>query len=165
MLPTQVDQHAGHRRHGLGLQLRLQMPSSGSLPSSGTLAILWPSSTRIAWNVTTAYRYWRVRVAALTLDATTSPQYLSAAKLVVGPLLPFSTDYSWGRTVALAQQQEIITGAAGQRSVSRKGSPRRAVEFGWVDGIDSRWVFSSDADHIAGVGLVHSLTILREKLL
>jgi len=139
------------RASGKGFQLRLQLPSSGTLPTSGTLAILWPSATRVAWNVTTLYRYWRVRVAALTLDATTSPQYLSAAKLVIGPVLPFSTDYSWGRTIALAQQQEIVTGRAGQRSVKRLGGPRRAVEFGWQGGIDTYWIFGSDADHIAGV--------------
>ena len=147
---------------GKGLQLRIQMPSSGSLPSSGTLAILWPYATRVAWAVTTLYRYWRVRVAALTLDATTSPQYLSASKLVVGPVLPFGLDYSYGRTITLAMQQEIATGRAGQRSVRRLGAPRRAVEFSWIDAIDSYQVFGTDPDYLVGATSASALALVQE---
>lgn len=147
---------------GKGFQLRLQMPSSGSLPSSGTLAILWPAATRVAWAVTTLYRYWRVRVAALTLDATTSPQYLSASKVVIGPVLPFGLDYSYGRTLALSMQQEITTGRAGQRSVRRLGAPRRAVEFSWIDAIDSIQVFGVDPDYLVGVASGSPLALIQE---
>ena len=147
---------------GKGFQLRLQMPSSGSLPSSGTLAILWPSATRVVWSVTTLYRYWRVRVAALTLDATTSPQYLSASKLVVGPVIPFSTDYSWGRTLALGTMQTVIDGQAGQRTVRVRNTPRRAVEFGWQMGIDSRWVFGADPDYVVAVASGPALAMAQE---
>jgi hypothetical protein len=147
---------------GKGLLLRLQMPSSGSLPSSGTLAILWPAATRIAWSVTTTYRYWRVRVAALTLDATTSPQYLSASKLVIGPVLPFGQSYSWGRTVAMTAQQEIVTGRAGQRAVKQLGNPRRAVEFGWQDVVASIGIFSAWPDFVSGSSGHGALALARD---
>ena len=147
---------------GKGTQIRIQMPASGTLPTSGTLTILWPSATRVAWAVTTQYRYWRVRVAALTLDATTSPQYLSASKLVIGPVVPFGLDYSLGRTLGLAMQQEIATGRAGQRSVRRLGAPRRTVEFSWVDAIDSRQVFGTDPDYLVGAASAPALALVQE---
>jgi len=147
---------------GKTLRLRIELPASGSLPTSGTLAILWPAATRVAWTVTTQYRYWRVRVAAITLDATTSPQYLSASKVVIGAFIPFGQDYSWGRVLSMSPQQQVVTGRAGQRSVQRLNGPRRAVEIQWTDANYAKSVFSNAPNWIAGAASAQPLAFAHD---
>lgn len=119
-----------------GKQLRIRIEDSGTAPASGTLAILRPAVTGIAWGVTTGYRYYRLRVAAQTMDAG-SPGYLSIGAVVVGPVLPFGRQYSRGRTLATQHAQEVTTMTSGQRSVRTLAPPRRAVEFAWAEGVDT----------------------------
>ena len=120
---------------GSGKQLKIRIQDSGTAPASGTLAILRPAVTGIAWDVG-AYRYWRIRVAAQTMDAG-SPGYLSLGAVVIGPLLPFGRQYSRGRTLATQHAQEITTLPSGHRSVRTLAPPRRAVEFAWAEGVDT----------------------------
>lgn len=147
---------------GKPLHLRIELPTSGSLPTSGTLAILWPAATRVAWAVTTQYRYWRVRVAAITLDATTSPQYLSASKVIIGPFIPFGQDYSWGRVSAMSPQQVVTTGRGGQRSVQRLGNARRAAEIQWTDANYAKSVFANSPNWIAGAASAQPLAFAHD---
>lgn len=147
---------------GKPLHLRIELPASGSLPTSGTLAILWPAATRVAWAVTTQYRYWRVRVEAITLDATTSPQYLSASKVVIGAFIPFGQDYSWGRVLSMSPQQQVVTGRAGQRSVQRLNGPRRAVEIQWTDANYAKSTFLNSPNWIAGAASAQPLAFAHD---
>ncbi|MBU6364779.1 MAG: glycoside hydrolase [Gemmatimonadetes bacterium] len=117
-------------------KMKIRIADSGTAPASGTLAILRPAVTGIAWAATTEYRYWRLRVAAQTMDAG-SPGYLSIGAAVIGPLLAFGRQYSRGRTLATQHAQEITTLPSGHRSVRTLAPPRRAVEFAWAEGVDT----------------------------
>jgi hypothetical protein len=119
-----------------GKPLRLRIDAAATAPASGTLAILRPAVTGIAWSVTTGYRYYRLRVAAQTMDAD-SPGYLSLGSVVIGPVLPFGRQYSRGRSLSTTFSQELITLASGERSVRVLAPPRRAVEFSWAEGVDT----------------------------
>lgn len=138
-----------------GKPMKIRIDGAPSAPASGTLAIIRPAATGIAWSVTTLYRYYRIRVAALTQDAG-SPGYLALGSVVIGPLLPFGTEYSRGRTLATQHAQEVTTLQNGARSVRRLAPPRRAVEFAWVDGVDTTQVYrdftlSATPDYVAAV--------------
>jgi hypothetical protein len=129
-----------------GKIVRIRIEDAGSCPSSGTLSVIRPHVTGITWAVGTTYRYYRLRVAALTLDAG-SPGYLGAGAVVIGPLIPFGTQYSWGRSISTTQNQEVTTLPSGARAVRQLGPPRRAVEFGWEDGIPSQSLYRSYATY------------------
>ena len=138
-----------------GKPLKIRVDGAPSLPTSGTLAIIRPAATGIAWSITTLYRYYRVRVAALTQDAA-SPGYLALGAVAIGALIPFGQQYSLGRTLATQHAQEVTTLQGGARSVRTLGPPRRAVEFAWVEGIDTTQVYrdftlSATPDYVAAV--------------
>lgn len=137
---------------GTGKALTLRIDGASSAPASGKLNIIRPAVTGIAWNVG-AYRYWRIRVAAQTMDGS-SPGYLSIGAVVIGPLLPFGRQYSRGRTLATIHSQEVATLPSGYRSVRTLAPPRRAVEFAWVEGVDTTQaqadITSTAPDWIAG---------------
>jgi hypothetical protein len=76
--------------------------------------------------------------------------------VVIGPLIPFGTQYSRGRTLATQHSQEVTTLQNGVRSVRRLAPPRRAVEFAWVEGVDTTQIYrdfslSATPDYTAAV--------------
>ena len=138
-----------------GKPVKIRIDGAPSAPASGTLAIIRPAATGISWSITTLYRYYRIRVAALTQDAG-SPGYLALGAVVIGPLLPFGRQYSQGRTIATQHAQEVTTLQNGARSVRTLAPPRRAVEFAWIEGVDTTQVYrdfslSATPDYIAAV--------------
>jgi hypothetical protein len=134
-----------------GKQARIRIDDASTAPASGTLHVIRPMATAIAWAVTTTYRYYRLRIGALTLDAG-SPAYLGVGSMVAGPLIPFGRQYSRGRTMAVSRSQEVITLPDGSRSVRVTGPARRSVEFQWVDGIDTTDVYAGGSpDYVAAV--------------
>lgn len=125
---------------GTGKPLKIRIDGAPSAPASGTLAIIRPAVTGVAWSISTNYRYYRIQVVALTQDAG-SPGYLALGSIVIGALIPFGTQYSRGRALAVQHAQEVTTLQSGARSVRTLAPPRRAVEFAWVEGVDTTQVY------------------------
>lgn len=140
------------RATGRQLSIRIDDPN-GTAPASGKVAIIRPAATRIAWAVTTGYRYYRLNVAALTQDAD-SPGYLALGAVTVGPLLVFGRQYSQGRTVSASIGQEVTTLTNGARSVQNLAPVRRAVEFSWAEAninTDQLYAAIPAQDYVAAV--------------
>lgn len=103
----------------------------GTEPPSGSAEVHPRQGTVI---VRDASSYAGVR---LSIDAQSTPDgYLTIGALVIGPLLTFGTDYSWGRVVETAYNVEMNQSRGGQRMPYEAGPARRSVQVAWTDGID-----------------------------
>ena len=108
--------------------------SLGPLPASGTFHIREDSVTAIVYDQITSYAKYRLRIPAN--QETAQGDYRIGA-CVVGEVLFFGQDYSWGRVQAIEPNQEILTARSGDRLVETLGPPRRRVELSWIEGWDS----------------------------
>lgn len=135
---------------GRKLEIRLEGDVS-TLPAAPTVHIVPPMVTTVVWSVTTAYRYWRLRFAALTQDAL-SPGYLALGKAIIGPVAVFGRQYSRGRVVSLETNNRTTQRPDGARKVSQVGPVRRVVEFQWSVPTDSTDIFDgANPDYVLAV--------------
>jgi hypothetical protein len=81
--------------------------------------------------------------------------------MALGPLFLFSQDYSWGRTVETAPNTELVTYRDGSRSSFKRGKNRRAVSFGWGEGVDTTAIQGSapQPDFVEGTSTSGALPI------
>ena len=113
-------------------QLLLDGDVSGA-PASDTLDVYEENATLLIHSTLSTYSKYRLRIPA----QTTLEGYFTIGTCVIGPLLLFGQDYSWGRTVAHEANTEITTGRAGDRIVEELGPIRRTVQFAWTEGVDT----------------------------
>jgi hypothetical protein len=113
-------------------QLLLTGDVSGA-PASDTLDIYEETATLLIHTALSTYSKYRLRIPA----QTTLEEYFTIGTCLIGPVVLFGQDYSWGRTIANEPNQEITTGRAGDRLVEELGPIRRTVQFAWTEGIDS----------------------------
>ncbi|MCB9681839.1 MAG: hypothetical protein H6733_10230 [Alphaproteobacteria bacterium] len=66
-------------------------------------------------------------------------------RVLIGPVLPFPEDTSWGRILETTPNVDVATARDGTRRTRVNGPARRSVEFSWVDAIDTRGA-SQDTD-------------------
>jgi hypothetical protein len=107
--------------------------SLGSVSATGNFEIREHQATLLMFDKTTGYQRYRLRIPA----QKTAEGYFKIGACVVGPVLVFGQDYSWGRTVAHEANQEITTGRSGDRMVEELGPIRRQVQFAWGEGWDA----------------------------
>jgi len=85
----------------------------------------------------------------LMIDAqTTADGYFEIGQLVVGPVIVYGTQYSWGRTI---ENDPGVVREVGESGASRAKEARpnaRTWSFGWVDGVDVSNVYSTDPDYV-----------------
>jgi len=115
-----------------GAELHLE-GDGATLPASGTFEIWESAVTTIGYGSTAVYDKFRLRIPV----QATAEGYFQIGACVIGPVLYFGLDYSWGRTQQLTPNQEITTGRSGDRLVEELGPPRRLVELAWAEGWDS----------------------------
>ena len=73
----------------------------------------------------------------ISIDAQSTPDgFFTIGSLVVGPLVVFGVDYSWGRIIEQAWNVELNQARGGQRMPYEAGPTRRTVEVAWTDGVD-----------------------------
>jgi hypothetical protein len=104
-----------------------------TLPASGIFEIWESAVTTIGYGSTAVYDKFRLRIPV----QATAEGYFQIGACVIGPVLFFGLDNSWGRTQQLSPNQEITTGRSGDRLVEELGPPRRMVELAWAEGWDS----------------------------
>jgi hypothetical protein len=118
---------AGTWASGSPFEIRLE--SSAGVASSGAGSIIWPQVGFVVAGVTTAYRYWRVRI-----PANYGADYYEVNKVLIGGFFPFGYDYGWGRSLSVGLIQDDYELRSGARIV-RQRAQRRTAELAWQQGI------------------------------
>lgn len=108
--------------------LLIQIEDLASVPSSGSCRLIWKDSVSIAHDVSASSQRWRLRIPA---SQSTASGVYSLGALVVGPLVIFGTDYSWGRQLQAAPNVQLNEDARGGRRPFEAGPIRRRVDFSW----------------------------------
>tara|TARA_R110002110_G_scaffold378501_1_gene589007 strand:- start:7970 stop:11323 length:3354 start_codon:yes stop_codon:yes gene_type:complete len=132
---TITDSGAGVWTEAAGhVRANVEMDSSPLVISTtGTLDIWSPRIFIAMHNVPSVYKKFR-----LVIDASqnTTDGFYKIGQMVLGPLSLFSQDYSWGRSMNTTPGTELVTYRDGSRSSFKRSSNRRAVSFGWGEGVD-----------------------------
>lgn len=76
----------------------------------------------------------------------TAEGYFETGSIIIGTLAVFGQQYSRGRAVEAQQNTIVTTAINGTRRSLNKGPERRAVEFAWVDGVNTIQLFASTID-------------------
>ena len=118
--------------HAKPVELEVEGSVAG-IASTGNFEIRENAATLIVMDHTTAHTKYRIRIPV----QKTAEGYFKIGACVIGPVMVFGQDYSWGRTVELQPNQEITTGRTGDRMVERLGPLRRQVQFAWGEGWDA----------------------------
>ena len=146
-------EQAGHVR------TNIEMDSTPiTLSNTGTLDIWSPRLFIAMHNVASVYTKFR-----LVIDASqnTAAGYYKIGQMVLGPLSLFSHDYSWGRSMSTTPGTELVTYRDGSRSSFKRSSNRRAVSFGWGEGVDVTGIQGStpSADYVLATSTAGALPI------
>lgn len=133
---------------GAQKQAAIFLEQKGTMPTSGTFSIAAKRgfcviSQLAAYTVCSTLRIRIPQNAAFTLDAA------KIGTMVVGPYLPFATAYSHGRVLESTPGTVTTTTEAGFRHVAVSAPVRRAVQYGWVEGVDTTGVSGAGSDHIS----------------
>ena len=112
-----------------GSPFEIRLTSSAGVAASGTGSVIWPQVGYVVAGVTTAYRYWRIRI-----PANYGAGYYEAAKVLFGPFFPFGYNYGWGRSIGTTLIQDDYEMRSGARIV-RQRAQRRTAELTWQQGI------------------------------
>ena len=124
----QWTQEAGHVRATLAME-----STPVVLSTTGSLDIWSPRILIVIHNLAQSYKGFRLVIAA---SQNTPQGYYTIGQMVLGPMHLFSHDYSWGRALSTEPNTEVVTYRDGSRSSFKKASNRRAVSFGWGEGVD-----------------------------
>jgi hypothetical protein len=118
---------------------------SGAEPTSGTIDIWRPAGVLVA-NAVGSYRRVRVTFRA----AATVEDYLRAGVCLIGPWLPLEP-YSWGRSLELIPDVELVDVGGGGRVSRVRGPARRTVAVSWREGIPTVGLYDGAAPpYLAG---------------
>lgn len=137
---------------GPSKQTRLLLESVlGTEPANGTDGEIWARDYAliIPLPLATKYRKWRLRIPA----QTTAEGYFQLGTLVWGNAYPiggYLMGYGWGRKLEWAYDYEQVEGRTGIRTVQALGPTRRAVEVGWVDGVETSDLMNGDPNYVVG---------------
>lgn len=114
---------------------------AGGDPASGTSGkILARNGLLLVPSTGTGYSAFRVRIPG---GQPTPDGYYRLGVAMMGLLHVWGQEYSWGRRIDLAPNVLVTTGRTGERTATRLGPPRRAVDIAWPDGIDTTKVGGS----------------------
>ena len=118
----------------------------GTEPSNGTLRII-PRDFAILFQVNAA----TARGIRIVIDSQTTPDgYFEIGQMVAGPVMVHGLPTSWGRTVDIKPQEEVVTTRDVQRWVRKVAPHARTIAFGWVDGVDTTGAFQdASPDYVA----------------
>jgi hypothetical protein len=113
-------------------RLLLEAPESGDA-TAGTAGQIWSSEVCcVVSGMVGEYKAYK-----LVIDSQdTADGFFTIGNVVIGPIVPFAQEYSWGRTLAWEPSYSLTEGRSGTRSVRALGPTRRVVEVGWTDGVD-----------------------------
>ena len=106
---------------------------TGAEPANAAVDIWSPEITIIMHDLDVSFTKLKLEIDA---NQNTQKGYYTVGTMAVGPVHLFSQDYSWGRIQESQPNTELVTFRDGTRSAFKRGSARRSVQFGWLDGVD-----------------------------
>lgn len=113
----------------------------GADSASGTGGILWSDRVFVVTDIATSTDTLMLRIGSQV--AGDGAAYFEAGVATVGRVWLMGAQYSWGRTVEVDSGIELTETPGGQRRMSRPRLPRRAVEFAWIDGLDTSDIYGT----------------------
>ena len=151
--PGQWTERAGYVRASVEIN-----STPVTLSNTGTLDIWSPRILIAIHNVPSSYKKFRLVIPA---SQNTVDGYYKIGQMCLGPLYLFSQDYSWGRSVETTPNTELVTYRDGSRSSFKRGDNRRAVSFGWGEGVDTTPIQGSapQPDFVEGTSSSSALPI------
>ena len=117
-------------------------------PTSGDCEVWSPNACAIVSGITTYNsQYFRLVIPAQT---TAGDSYVEIGTMVVGPIVAFSSQYSWGRSIGHDASTTTFDLPDGSSRPREDGPVAREFEFGWRDGVDGSPVdgFEQSPDYI-----------------
>jgi len=115
-------------------RLVLEDITGGEATTGTTVADIWMPNVCVLVNLLGAtYAGYRLRIAA----GTNVDGYFQIGSLIVGPVVYFGTQYSWGRSTETAANVDLVEQLDGVTRAKVLGPAARIVEFAWTDGIDT----------------------------
>lgn len=116
-----------------------------------TMEILSKNVLTLCTSISPGFTQFRLNIPSQLIAET----YFETGTMVAGTLAVFGTQYSRGRAVATTQNTQLTTARNGSRVSVNLGPARRAVEFAWVDGINTMSLFTAapDPDYINFAGV------------
>lgn len=127
------------------IELRVE-PRSGDdlalLTSPDTCEVWYPGGVEVLHNFSGSPRYWRLRIAS----QTTATGDFRIGALVIGGVIVFGKQNSWGRRLTLDTNVDRVEDEAGRRFTRRRGPERRGVEVSWVDPFDTTELYATSPD-------------------
>ena len=149
-------------------EFRVRSSSLASINTPTNCRFIPPILVGVRHNAIADYQAYRIRIPS---GQDTKQGYYQLGGIVLGPLAVLGMQNSWGRTVALEPNQEIVTTTSGARQVRELGPARRRVELSWTDGWDTSQLYQADPDPdyivartgagYEGIGVRDDATLLR----
>ena len=120
----------------------------GTEGTSGTAGRLIPDAWVVLIDLAGAtYSGIRVTIPAPTTNVPAPAEsYWELGSLLIGPCVLHGDESGWGRTIDLELGTELSESRDGIRRAYRARDPRRIVEYGWPDGVDTSSSGAPDAD-------------------
>jgi hypothetical protein len=119
---------------------------TGTEPTSGFMQIVFPS-----WVVTVAEPGEFCKLRIKVPIANTAEGHFRLGRLLVGETAVMGMQYSASRILELEPNTDLRTRRGGSRTLSTLGPPRRAVAFGWKEGVDTSQIhgLNPSPDYVA----------------
>ena len=115
-------------------------PTGGGITDS--MDILSRNVLVVCNSIQNSYTKFRLQIPS----QDTAEGYFETGSILIGTLAVFGQQYSRGRAVEAQQNTIVTTAINGTRRSLNKGPERRAVEFAWVDGVNTIQLFNSTID-------------------
>lgn len=115
-------------------------PTGGGITDS--MDILSRNVLVVCNSIQNSYTKFRLQIPS----QDTAEGYFETGSILIGTLAVFGQQYSRGRAVEAQQNTIVTTAINGTRRSLNKGPERRAVEFAWVDGVNTIQLYTSTID-------------------
>lgn len=113
---------------------------TSSISGDVTIEIVPPAVVAVKHGATSDYDAYRLRIPA---SQTTYQGYYTLGLALIGPLLVFGTESSWGRVEAVESQVERSRLRSGMPVTRTLGRPRRRAELAWTEPLPTRQLYGS----------------------
>ena len=116
------------------LRLILDDYATGDV-ASGTDGSIWARDVTVIKPITAATGFSAFKLRIDAQDTATGD--LRIGSLLIGPVVVFGGEYSWGRGLSVEMSIDRTEGRGGTRTARQLAPMRRSVEVGWPDGLDT----------------------------
>ena len=102
--------------------------------AAGADGSIWARDVTVIKPITAATGYGAFKLRIDAQDTATGDLRIGA--VLLGPVVVFGGEYSWGRGLSVSTSIDRTEGRGGTRTARQLAPVRRSVEVGWPDGLD-----------------------------